>query len=209
MSIEAVVFDIGNVLIRWQPELFYDAEIGADRRRALFDAVDLHSMNEGVDRGDSLHEAVYATAKMHPEFGDEIRLWHDRWTDLAAPAIPHSVHILRQLRAKGVPTFVLSNIGDDTFQIARDHYGFLNEFDRFYISGAMKAIKPDARIYQMVEEDCGLDPSALIFADDRPENIKTATDRGWHGHVFEHPQGWADRLVAAGLLTKAEAAYAG
>ncbi|MGV6811361.1 MAG: HAD family hydrolase [Brevirhabdus sp.] len=207
MTIEAVVFDIGNVLIRWQPEQFYDAEVGEERRRALFDTVDLHAMNEAVDSGERLKDTVYATAEKHPEFADEIRLWHDRWTDLAAPAIPHSVHLLRQLRARGVSTFVLSNIGDDTFQIACDQYDFLKEFDRFFISGAMRAIKPEPEIYRMVEEESGLPPVAMLFADDRAENVDAATRRGWHGHVFTHPQGWADRLVAEGLLTREEARH--
>jgi len=209
MSIEAVVFDIGNVLIRWQPEMFYDAEVGEARRRALFETVDLHAMNEAVDSGERLKDVVYNTAEKHPDFAREIRLWHDRWTDIAAPAIPHSVHLLRQLRVRGVPTFVLSNIGDDTFRIARDHYDFLNEFDRFFISGTMRVIKPEPDIYRMVAEESGLPPQAMLFADDRQENITAATDRGWHGHLFEHPQGWADRLVAEGLLTEDEARHDG
>lgn len=207
MSIQAVVFDIGNVLIRWQPEKFYDAEVGEARRKEMFDAVDLHAMNEAVDAGESLRHAVYRTAEAYPAFADEIRLWHDRWTDLAAPALDHSVHLLMALRAKGVQTFVLSNIGTDTFEIARAHYGFLNAFDRFFISGTMKAIKPDPAIYRMVEDECGLAPETLLFADDREENIKAARDRGWKGHVFTHPQGWADCLVAEGLLSAEEAAY--
>lgn len=80
MTIEAVIFDIGNVLIRWQPELFYDAEIGEARRRTLFETVDLHAMNEAVDSGASFKTTVYSTAEKHPEFAKEIRLWHDRWT---------------------------------------------------------------------------------------------------------------------------------
>lgn len=209
MSIEAVVFDIGNVLIRWQPELFYDAEVGEDRRRAMFDTVDLHAMNEAVDGGERLKDAVYATARAYPDFAEEIRMWHDRWTDMAAPAIDHSVALLLALRAREVPVFVLSNIGTDVFEIARAHYPFLNAFDRFFISGTMRVTKPDPEIYQRVEEACGLAPEALLFADDRPENIAAAEARGWNGHVFTHSKGWADRLVQAGLLTEAEAGFHG
>lgn len=119
------------------------------------------------------------------------------------------MHLLRQLRARGVTTFVLSNIGDDTFRIARGHYDFLNEFDRFFISGEMKTIKPEKEIYEMVERESDLPPHALLFADDRPENIAAAANSGWQGHLFEHPQGWVDQLVADGLLSAKEARHDG
>ena len=68
----------------------------------------------------------------------------------------------------------------------------------------MGVVKPDPRIYQMVEDDCGLAPQALIFADDKAENIAAAAARGWKTHQFESWQGWARRLVAEGLLTERE-----
>jgi len=206
MQPQAVIFDIGNVLIEWQPERFYDAEIGEARRRAMFSEVDLHGMNDEVDRGGNFTQVVLATAERYPEWREEIRMWHDRWLEMAAPEIPHSVRLLRALRARGVPVFALTNFGVQTFDdIAAPHYPFLSEFDRAYVSGHMKTIKPEPRIYEMVEADCGIAPGALIFTDDRPDNIDMAASRGWQTHLFTGPQGWADRLVAAGLLTKEDA----
>ncbi|MCA0872621.1 HAD family phosphatase [Seohaeicola saemankumensis] len=206
MTIEAVVFDIGNVLIEWQPERYYDRVIGQDRRQAMFAAIDLHGMNDRIDRGEHFTETIYDCAEAHPKWRDEIRMWHDNWIEMAAPAIPHSVRLLRALRAKGVPVFALSNFGVQNFAMAEaDHYPFLGEFDRRYISGRMKMAKPDADIYQAMEQDCGVAPGALLFADDRGDNIETARSRGWQTHLFTGPQGWADRLVAAGLLTESEA----
>ena len=66
----------------------------------------------------------------------------------------------------------------------------------------MGVIKPDAEIYARVEADCGVPPEGLLFTDDRIDNINTAALRGWQTHLFEHPQGWADRLVADGVLSK-------
>lgn len=205
MQPEAVIFDIGNVLIEWQPERFYDSVIGEERRREMFDAVDLHGMNDRVDRGEHFTQTIYATAEDYPEWRDEIRMWHDRWIEMAAPAIDHSVRLLQALRAKGIPVFSLTNFGIQSFDYAATHYPFLLEFDRPYISGHMGVIKPDVKIYQMVEADCGVAPQALLFADDRPDNITAAAARGWQTHLFTGPQGWADRLVAAGLLTEEEA----
>lgn len=197
---DAVVFDVGNVLIEWQPERYYDATIGEDRRRAMFAALDLHGMNDDVDKGAHFQDTVTAFAKANPDWHAEIMMWHDNWLDMAQPAIPASVDALRALRAKGVSVFALSNFGIQTFEIAKPVYPFLSEFDRPYISGYMGVTKPDARIYQMVEEDCGLPPSTLLFADDRAENIDAAKARGWQTHLFDGPDGFVARLTSEGLI---------
>ncbi len=201
MPISAVIFDIGNVLIEWQPERFFDAEVGEARRRVMFAAVDLHGMNDRIDAGGDFLAEVTRTAEAFPEFAAEIRMWHDRWLELAAPAIPHSVRLLRALRAQGVPVFALTNFGIRPFQIAQPVYPFLAEFDRRYVSGHMGLIKPDPRIYAAVEADCGLPPDQLLFTDDRADNIAAAQARGWQTHQFTTPAAWADCLVAHGLLT--------
>jgi len=206
MAIEAVVFDIGNVLIEWQPERFYDAKIGEERRRAMFETVDLHGMNDRVDRGAAFKETIYATAEEYPEFRAEIQMWFEHWIEMASPEIPHSSKLLRALRKNNVPVFALSNFGVGSFEYAETIYPILSEFDRRYVCGYMSVVKPDHTIYQMVEDDCGVVPSALLFADDRQDNIDVAIARQWQTHLFEHPQGWADRLVAEGLLSESEAA---
>ena len=203
---EAVVFDIGNVLIEWQPERYFDRMIGADRRRALFAEVDLHAMNDRIDRGADFRATVAATAAAYPDHADAIRMWHDNWLDIARPVIPQSVALLRRLKAKGVPVFALTNFGIGTFDLARTRYDFLDEFDRCYVSGHFGGVKPFPAIYDWVERDSGLPPEALLFADDRPENIAAAASRGWQTHLFDGPAGWARRLVAEGLLTEGEAA---
>ena len=204
-SIQAVIFDIGNVLIEWQPERFYDAKIGPERRRAMFAAVDLHGMNDRVDLGEGFRDVIYEVADANPDWRDEIRMWHDHWLELAQPVIDHSVRLLRGLRAKGIPVHALTNFGIESFDLAKGHFDFLAEFDRAFVSGHMGVIKPDADIYRRVEDDLGIAGDAILFADDRVANVEMARSRGWHAHLFEHPQGWADRLVEARLLTPEEA----
>lgn len=205
MTIEAVIFDIGNVLIEWQPERFFDAQIGEERRRALFADLDLHAINDRVDRGENFHTVWQETAATHPEWRTEIEMWHDRWLELASPAIPHSVRLMQALQTRGVPVFSLTNFGVETYEIAAEVYPFLRAFDRDFISGHMQLIKPDPAIYAAVEDVTGIAPDRLLFADDRDDNIAAAAARGWQTHLFEHPQGWADRLVAEGLLSKDQA----
>ncbi len=205
MRVEAVIFDIGNVLTEWQPEAFYDRELGEVRRRALFAEVDLHGMNLDIDAGALFRETIYDWAERYPQWAVEIRWWYDRWIELASPRIEGSIALLRALRAKAVPVFALTNFGRFSFEEALPKLDFLAEFDRIYVSGVMGVIKPDPRIYQMVEADCGIAPLALLFADDKAENIAAAAARGWRTHQFESWQGWARRLVAEDLLTEGEA----
>ncbi|WP_299355452.1 HAD family phosphatase [uncultured Shimia sp.] len=205
MTIEAVIFDIGNVLIEWQPETFYDRVIGHARRKAFFDEVPLHEEHQKVDEGESLKDVMYSLANAHPKWRDEILMWHDNWDDLAAPAIPHSVRLLEALVRKEVPVFTLTNFGHDNFPRSQNAFPFLKLFDREYVSGRLKLIKPDPAIYAHVETDCGIPPQRLLFADDRAENVAAASDRGWKTHLFDGPQGWAARLVAEGLLSEEDA----
>ena len=81
MTINAVIFDIGNVLIEWQPERFFDAKVGAARRREMFAAIDLHGINDDVDRGGNFRETIYRAADANPEWREEVLMWHDRWID--------------------------------------------------------------------------------------------------------------------------------
>jgi len=205
MSIQAVLFDIGNVLIEWQPERFYDAQIGEERRRAMFSEVDLHGMNDLIDRGHNFRDTIYDWAQNYPQWQLEIQMWHDNWLQLATPQIPHSVRLMRALKARDTPVFILSNIGVQTWDIACEAYPYLTEFDRAYVSGHMQVIKPEPDIYAQVEADCGLPPESLIFADDRQDNLDTAAARGWNTHLFTSPQGWAERLVSERLLTAEDA----
>ena len=206
MKISAVVFDIGNVLIEWAPEKFFDAEIGADRRQQFFQAVPILAANAAIDQGARFPDAIVQLVDQYPGWEAEITLWHTRWLDMVSPEIKQSVRLLRALRARDIPVFALSNFGEETFDIAMLHYPFLAEFDQQYISGVMQMMKPDPAIYAAVEAGCGIAPGALLFADDLPQNIVAAEIRGWQVHLFEGPQGWADCLVAHGLLTQLEAA---
>jgi len=200
-TIQAVVLDIGNVLIAWQPEKFYDRVIGKTRRQDMFAQVDLHGMNELVDLGHEFKSTIYETADRYPAWRDEIRLWHDRWIEMAQPAIQPTVALLRVLRGNGIPVFALSNFGIGSFAYARSIYQFLDEFDQYFISGHLGVTKPDQTIYQHVEQDSGLTGSALLFADDRLDNIQAAAQRGWRTHHFSDPHKFAGILRDEGLIS--------
>ncbi len=206
MTPEAVVFDVGRVLISWDPEGFYDRVIGRPRRERLFAEVDLHGTNAAVDRGAPWRASFEALAERHADWATEIRLWCERWIEITRPTIDHSVRLLRALRRNGVRVVALTNFGVETFGYARSQYDFLDEFDAAVVSGVVGTTKPDSVIYERLEHLTGLNGDQLLFTDDVAANIAAAAARGWRTHLFTHPGGWAARLVAEGLLTPEEAA---
>ena len=207
-SPDIVVFDIGNVLVDWDPPRHYDRTIGPERRRRLFAEVDLGAMNRRVDLGHDLAETVAATAARHPRWAREISDWHHRWLELIGPEFPGSAALLRALRRRGRPVWALSNFGDATFELARRHFPVMREFDGEIVSGRLGIVKPDPAIYAALEAATGATGSRIFFTDDRAENVAAAAARGWTVHHFTGPEGLAVALVGEGLLDAAEAAAA-
>jgi 2-haloacid dehalogenase len=206
MQVEAVVFDIGNVLIEWHPRRYFDRVLGARQSAAFFAAVDIDAMMTRIDAGAPFFDTIAATARAHPDWAPALAHFRDNWADLASPEIPGSVQVLQALRARGVPVFALSNFGAENFALSAARHPFLASFDRRYISARLRQAKPAPAIYETLERDSGVPPGALLFTDDRPENIATARARGWQTHLFDGPEGWAHCLLAAGLLTEEDVA---
>ncbi|WP_439111089.1 HAD family hydrolase [Lentibacter sp.] len=202
MKIEAVVFDIGNVLIEWKPEKHYRKWLGAARQDAFFEAFDFHELMNEIDAGAPFSETVAKAAAEQPAYSAEILMLRDEWLTLAGGVMHRSVRLLRALRAAGVPVFALSNFGSENFRWSAAAHPFLNEFDRAYISGDMGLRKPFEAIYAAVEADCGVAPERLLFGDDRDDNLATAQARGWQTHRVDSEGSWAQALVSHGLLSE-------
>lgn len=198
--VEAVVWDIGNVLAIWDPEGYYDRLIGPERRERLFQEANLHEMNVAVDLGANGREAAYARAEEFPHWAAEIRRWHDDWAETFRQPVEGAADLLHATKARGIRTVALSNFGAETIEIARDIHPVLREFDQEFISAHLGVVKPDPAIYEALEQGTGLSGDALLFTDDKPENIAAAAARGWKTHLFEGADGWRDRLIAEGLL---------
>ena len=198
--VRAVVWDIGNIFARWEPEAHYDRLIGRERRERLFAETALHRMNEAIDLGTSSREAAYAHAELHPDWSDEIRRWSDDWDETFRTAVPGTAEVFREVKAAGVPCVSLSNFGPDTMERAKALHPVLREFDREFVSAHLGVAKPDPAIYEALEVGIGLSGAELIFTDDKPENLAAAEARGWKTHLFTEADGWRARLVAEGVL---------
>jgi 2-haloacid dehalogenase len=192
---KAVVFDIGNVLLEWDPDKLFKRLVPDEAAREAFYAnADMEAMNEAIDLGAPFRKTIYAHAQAHPKYSDLIRAWHDNWLDMATPLIDGSWEVLRQLRSEGVPVLALSNFGTDSFALAEKTYPALKEFDQRFISGHLGVIKPDPAIYEIVESQSGFTPENLFFIDDRKNNIDAAQKRGWQTHLFASPENLRESL---------------
>lgn len=200
MTPDAVVFDIGNVLLTWDPEGYYDRAIGRIARTRLFREVPLHEMNAAIDAGAPWHRTVEDMAQSHLRWRRDILAWRDHWDEMAGPLIEGSVALQRALRRRDVPVFALTNFGRETFEYARRLHPALTEFDGAVVSGQVGALKPDPAIFKVLEDRSGIAPGKLLLIDDRRENVEAAEARGWQTHLFEGAEGLERRLVEEGLL---------
>ncbi len=201
IPIKHVVFDIGKVLIN------YDAEIPF-RRLIPDESVRLHFMtnicspawNIEQDRGRLWEEAEALLIADHPHHADNIRGFRTFWHEMVPSAIDETVHIMRTLISTGKDVTLLTNFAADTFRQAQDLYPFLMESRGVTVSGEVKLLKPDARIYELHTQNFGLDAAATLFIDDSAANVKGAQDFGWHAVLFTGAENLRGDLQRFGLF---------
>ena len=174
-----VVFDIGNVLLRWNPRNLYRKAFDDEARMERFLSTALAmDFVAHTDTAPDFAAAVEARAKAFPEFADELRLFHERWIETLGGPIDENVALLRRLKAAGRPVHALSNFAADKFALARELHDFLDAFDVAVISGHVGAVKPEARIYEILFERAGATPRELLFIDDLAANVRAAEALG-------------------------------
>jgi 2-haloacid dehalogenase len=184
-DIEAVVFDIGGVLIDWDPEYLYRNLIDDPReRRRFLTEVCSPEWNAAQDAGRPWKDAVAELIAEHPHHADLIEAYHLRWEEMVAGPIPGSVEILEDLRARQIPTYALTNFSSDKWEVAVARWQFLGEFDGAVVSGEEGVIKPDPAIYRILLDRFALDPERAFYVDDRIENVRAAEEVGMRASVF-------------------------
>ncbi len=174
-----VVFDIGNVLLRWDRrnlfrELFSDE---ARMERFLADACSMEFVSH-TDVIADFSRAVGERAEAFPEFAEELKLFDARWIETLGGPIEENVAILKRLRAAGRPVHALSNFAAEKFEVARARCPFLDEFDVCVVSGHFGVAKPDPRIYGILFERVGRPSSELLFIDDSIANVRASEAAG-------------------------------
>lgn len=194
------VFDVGNVLIRWDPRNLYRKLIADEVQREDFLArVCSPDWNLEMDRGRSFAEGVAERVALFPEHETLIRAFDERWLETLDGAIEESVAILEELRAAGVPTYAITNFSREKFAATRERYPFLDGFHGIVVSAHEQLLKPDRRIYALLCERHGLIPRDCIFIDDNLHNVEGARAFGMQGHHFQAAAALRAELKQQGL----------
>jgi 2-haloacid dehalogenase len=201
MATDAVVFDLGGVLIDWDPRYLYRKLLADEAAVEEFLAtVCTPEWNAEQDRGRPFAEAVAELVERHPAHAAAIAAYHERWTEMLGGEVPGTVAVLAELRAAGVPLYALSNWSAETFRLTRGRFPFLEWFDGLVVSGEERVTKPDRRIFELLLERFGLAPAATVFVDDSPANVAAARDLGIDAVHFRDAGGLRRDLAARGLL---------
>lgn len=184
-EIRHIVFDIGKVLIHYDPDLPFSRLIpDAEERRWFLENVCTNDWNIEQDRGRSWRDAEDLLIAAHPDYADNIRNFRRYWHEMVPHAYGDSVAIMERLIAAGHDVTMLTNFAADTFAEARTRYPFLQRPRGVTVSGEVGMIKPDRGIYHHHVATFGLDPSATIFIDDSPQNVDGAKAVGWQAVLF-------------------------
>ncbi len=202
-AVDAVVFDLGGVLVDWDPRLLYRTLLPEEEVEAFLAEVEFDAWNHEQDAGRPFAEAVEAHAARFPHRRELLAAYHDRYAETLAGEVPGSVEILRELRdAASVRLAALTNWSAETFHHARDRFEFLDWFEGIVVSGEERVAKPDPRIFAILLERFGLDPQGTVFVDDRQVNVDAAAAAGMTAVRFTDAPALRADLQRLGVLAE-------
>jgi FMN phosphatase YigB (HAD superfamily) len=196
-----VVWDLGNVLIDWDPYAAIAAGVGPDEARRFLAAEDFDFMafNHGPDSGGSWEEAEAEVRRTHPHWAEHALSYRANFAASLLGEVPGSVELVRELHRGGVPMWGLTNWSHELFPHAPATFGFLALFEDVVVSGTEGVAKPDPRIFEIVRSRTGHDLAELVFVDDRPDNVRAAAEAGMDALVFTDAVTLRRDLRARGL----------
>lgn len=195
-----VVFDLGGVLIDWNPCYAYRQMGGTEAEIEHFLAhVASSDWNRQFDEGRPYADGIAERKALFPEHAEWLDAWRSRWPDMLGGPIEGTVAILRELRDADVPLYALTNWSAETFPIARKRFEFLSWFRGILVSGEVGKAKPDPAIFQHLTDDFGIHPADAVFIDDSVPNVETARRLGYHAVAFTTPDTLRADLARLGL----------
>ena len=201
-----VVFDLGGVLIDWDPRYLYRHLFDDPGEMESFLAeVTTAEWNACQDAGRPWAEGVDILVTEHPQRRELIEAFHRRWPEMLAGEIPGTVDVLARLRAVGVRLVALSNWSAEMFPVARERFDFLAWFEGIVISGDVGVNKPDRRIFDHLAEQFGIEPTTALFIDDSSANVEAAKALGYRAIRFTDATALRRELVRLGLLRDTQA----
>jgi 2-haloacid dehalogenase len=203
--VTAVVFDLGGVLIDWDPRHMYRKIFGPDEAamERFLAEVCTQDWNARQDGGRSFADGAAELLAAFPERAELITAYRARWIEMLGGAFEGTVEILLELRRAGLRTYALSNWSAETFPLARPLFPFLDGMDGILLSGEVKLSKPDPAIFRLFLERFGLAPEATVYIDDHRPNIETATALGLKALLFTDADQLRTDLRRLGLVLEA------
>jgi 2-haloacid dehalogenase len=200
-TLTTVVFDLGGVLIEWDPRRMYRTLFDDEAEMEQFLAeVCTPAWNTEQDRGRPIAEATATLVAEFPEHAELIEAFYRRWEEMLGSPMWGTVDIVDELHARGVRLVALTNWSHETFPTARPRMRFLDHFDGVLVSGEVKLIKPDPAIFELLMHSHDIDPATAVFVDDSSANVETATQLGFDAIHFESSEQLRRELTARGLL---------
>lgn len=199
-TVDTVVFDLGGVLVDWDPRYLYrtlfDDEAAMERFLA---EVCTPEWNLAQDAGRPWAEAVAVLSAQHPQHAEHIAAYRTRWLDTLRGPIQPTVDLLGELREQGVRLYALTNWSQETFPLARERFDFLGWFEGIVVSGEEQLIKPDPEIFQRLIQRYAIEPARTLYIDDSLRNVAAAEALGMHGWHFQGADALRARMRALGL----------
>lgn len=199
-TIDNVIFDIGNVLIRWYPEKLYRQLFADDAAMLAFYAeTGLLTRNIEFDRGEPFSSGLADLAAKHPHHAGPLHAFDARWHEMLDGDIPETVAMLTTLRAKKIPNYAITNFSRVKFDVALRMFPYLQNFDDIVVSADVGLVKPDPEIFRLLLKRRNLDASRTLFIDDNADNIDTANGLGLVTHHFSEPAALRREMLEYGL----------
>ena len=200
---DIVVFDLGGVLIEWDPRHLYRQLFAGDEAamEVFLATVCTHEWNRGQDAGRTFAEGARLLKAQHPGQSALIDAYGARFAEMMPGPIEGTVAILQELRERGTPLYALTNFSAETYPPAFERFAFLRWFRGIVVSGEVGAIKPDPEIFRALLDTYRIDPRRAVFIDDVAANAEAASAFGLHGIRFTTPQALRSELAALGFLT--------
>lgn len=196
----AAVFDLGGVLIDWNPRHVYRKILPTDAEVEQFlSPVCTPEWDAKQDAGRPLDEGIAELVARFPDQTVLIEAWRDRYAEMALPVL-ESVDLLLELREREVPLYALSNWGADEFEAIRDHFPFLDCFSGVLISGRVGLCKPDPKFFDLLVQQHRLNPATVAFIDDQYANVVAAEQLGFRSFLFRSAADLRETLTRVGLL---------
>ncbi|MDG1761639.1 MAG: HAD family phosphatase [Flavobacteriaceae bacterium] len=202
ITIKNIIFDLGGVIVDWNPEYVYLDVFNGDRKKTqwFFDEVCTFDWNENQDAGYPLAQATEDRIKLYPQYEQWIRMFYGRWEEMLGGPIEGTVKILKELvNDRNYRVIALTNWSAETFPVALKRFDFLHWFEGIVVSGTEKTRKPFSAIYQITLDRYQLNPTNSLFIDDNERNVVAAQRMGIQTIHFQNPKQLKISLQALGI----------